>query len=390
MTRAIDQRRWRFLHLMIFVCLLSLGAPSAGAAGSITSLCPSHEIQQRTADFKPGGIILTSFDKASLWVYNIDSNRRYPLPEAYPCGTNCRLSRDSRWITYVNAADFTYGKMRLDGTQRTPLVDYASDVEWWNDSTLLVWTPEHHAYLQVEGGTNREMLDVRDVVSIQPGGLWGVEIQPDGDGFTRSLVDLTTRNTGQVQSFPLGKDLPYFNASAWSPDGKWLAYVAQGAVDAKLNVAGGELFGIRPGDSQTTRWTDFTSTYGAVRLNGLLPAVLSWSPDSRRIAFWVIPLTGDNPETNTGKAMIHVLDTTTGAIQAYCGFTTIEHTPNPPRLIWSPDGTHLVFGGNVPGDNKGYLLLALDISTGVFAELSEGVFPALGTADAIAWGLPPP
>jgi len=58
-------------------------------------------------------------------------------------------------------------------------------------------------------------------------------------------------------------------------------------------------------------------------------------------------------------------------------------------LIWSPDGTHIAFGGNIPGDDKGYLLLALDTETGIFTELSNGIFPALGTSDVIAWGLPP-
>jgi hypothetical protein len=73
----------------------------------------------------------------------------------------------------------------------------------------------------------------------------------------------------------------------------------------------------------------------------------------------------------------------------YCGYSTTEHTPNPPRLIWSPDSTHLAFGGNVPADDKGYLLLALDTTTGIFTELSNGLFPALGTADPVAWGLRP-
>ena len=34
--------------------------------------------------------------------YNIDSTRRYPLPETAPCTTHCRLSPDARWITYFN------------------------------------------------------------------------------------------------------------------------------------------------------------------------------------------------------------------------------------------------------------------------------------------------
>jgi hypothetical protein len=79
----------------------------------------------------------------------------------------------------------------------------------------------------------------------------------------------------------------------------------------------------------------------------------------------------------------------TGDIQVYCGYSTDEHTPNPPRLVWSPDGTQLAFGGNVPGDNQGYLLLTLDTTSGVFTQLSNGIYPAFGVPDVVAWGLPP-
>ena len=58
-----------------------------------------------------------------------------------------------------------------------------------------------------------------------------------------------------------------------------------------------------------------------------------------------------------------------------------------PRLQWSPDGTHLAFGGNIPADDKGYLLLSLDTDSGVVTELSDGIFPVVGTADVIAWGV---
>ncbi|MDQ7036624.1 MAG: hypothetical protein Q9P01_17875 [Anaerolineae bacterium] len=66
-----------------------------------------------------------------------------------------------------------------------------------------------------------------------------------------------------------------------------------------------------------------------------------------------------------------------------------DHTPNTPRLVWSPDGTHIAFAGNVRGDNKGTLLLALNIETGIFTELSDGIFPAMGQADVYAWGFAP-
>jgi WD40-like Beta Propeller Repeat len=377
--------------LLFASLLLSFGRP-VRAGMSFTQVCPSGGIQLRTPDFKPGGIILAAFDRSSMWVYNIDTDRRYPLPDTQPCGTNCRLSRDARWITYVDAQTNGYAKMRLDGTQRTPLVDYAADLEWWSADTLLVWTPGKDAYLQPESGGDRQYLNVEGVSMVQPGGHWGVLTELDGDNFKRALVDLNLRGLDGIAGgyIDLGIDKPYFDASSWSPDGNWFAYVAPGVFDSKVNIAGGEIFGIHAADDSTpTQWTDLNSQYGAVRINGLASSGLSWSPDSTHIAFWVTELLGPNPEANTGSAFIHVLDVNTGEVRAYCGFSTTEHTPNPPRLIWSPDSTHIAFGGNVPGDDKGYLLLALDIESGVFTELSDGIYPQLGGADPIAWGLGP-
>jgi hypothetical protein len=49
----------------------------------------------------------------------------------------------------------------------------------------------------------------------------------------------------------------------------------------------------------------------------------------------------------------------------------------------------VAFAGDVPNDNKGALLLALNIESGVFTELSNGVYPALGQPNVIAWGRAP-
>lgn len=389
---STKRRLWVKVSGVMFLSLIFLLGYVTQASGSVTQVCPAGGIQARPSSFRPGGIILAAFDRGSMWVYNIDSDRRYPLPDTKPCGTNCRLSRDFRWITYVDALSDTYAKMRLDGTQRTPLVDYAADVEWWSSDTLLVWTPGKDAYLRAENGTDREYLNVEGIAAVQPGGHWGLLTEQNGDDFKRALVNLEMRDLQGVAGgyIDLGIDKPLFDAASWSPDGRWLAYTAAGDFDGSVNIAGGELFGIQPGDNaRPLQWTDLNAAYGAVRINGRASSELSWSPDSNQIAFWVIELSGPNPEANTGSAVIHVLNITTGETHAYCGFSTNEHTPNPPRLIWSPDSSHVALGGNVPGDDKGYLLLALDINSGVFTQLSEGIYPTMGGADPIAWGLAP-
>lgn len=377
----------RRIVLLLSFFLLVLATPVRG----VTDICPAVGIQIRAPGFQPGGIILTSFDKANLWVYNVDRDSRYPLPDTRPCSDNCRLSPDARWITFLNPLNNTYGKMRLNGTERTLLTEYATDIEWWSSDRLLIWTPGHQAYLQSEGSADREYLNVERVVSVQPGGRWGLEIDQDGDGFSRALVNLETRNlSGIAESrVGLGENKAYLNAASWSPDGTALAYVAPGTLDSSLNIKGGEIFLIRPGESAPQQMTDLNGLYGATRINGRNSSELSWSPDSTRIAFWAIELLGMDIENNTGIAVIHILNVNTGEMLSYCGFSTTEHTPNPPRLLWSPDGSHLAFAGNIPADDKGYLVLALDTDTGIFTELSNGIYPALGQADVVAWGLQP-
>lgn len=379
------------IALLALVVLALSTAGGNSAAGAIVEVCPAAALQTRTADFQPGGIILTTFDRNNLWVYDIDRQRRYPLPETVPCGQNCHLSRDFKWLTYFNDATNTYNKMRLDGTERSMLVEHAGDVEWWTPDTLLIWTPGHNAYLREETGVQRRYLPVSGVISVQPGGRWGLAVEPEGDGFRRSLVNLELRLLVNVpdQHIELGPELPYFSASSWSPDGRWFAYVAPGPFDETASIHGSEMFGVQPDEGAPQQWTNLTESYGATRINGRSVGSLSWSPDSTRVAFWVTELLGPNPEGDLGNAFIHIYNLTTGEVERYCGFSTTEHTPEPPRLVWSPDGTHLAFGGNIPEDDLGYLLLALDTESGVFTALSDGIYPALGTADVVAWGLPP-
>lgn len=387
-----DETTMRFLSIsmrLISVCIVAfLLATFTTYAQQVTEICPSNPVQPRPSDFNVGDIILTAFDGDSLWLYDVDSNSRYPLPDSAPCMSNCRLSPDFLWLTYMEPLTQVLHKMRLTGTQRTPLVTDAADVLWWSDERLLVWTAAQTAYLRSEAtAQDTQYLPVQGVRAIQPGGYLAVAVQHTDAGFQRILVDLQTRiDTGSDGDVVvLGSDDDYFNAVAWSPDGAWLAYVGRGPVDTRRNVAGAELYFITPQDRIPQSMTQFTATRGAVRINGVNGG-LSWSPDSRYLAFWVLDVTGPDFTTQTGEATLHLLDISTRTIRSYCGYRISNHTPNPPRLIWSPDSRYIAFAGDMLNDGKPALLLALNIDSGIFYELSNGVYPALGRPDAYAWG----
>ncbi len=386
-------RHFLFVIILFAVGLLP-GAGTAQAQSQPVRVCQSQSIQQRPAEFSPGGIILTTFDREAIWLYDIDRDTRYPLPQTVPCTRNCRTSPDGLWLSLIDTEQgFAFYKMRFDGTQRTLLVSGASDVEWWTPDTLLVWTPDHAAYLIPEGAppeTPREYLNVSGAVAVQPGGRHALTVTRDDEGnFVRALEDLQLRGLTGVAGLaplPLGEDIPYYNGTAWSPNGEWLAFVGQSGYDDTVNAPGSELFGVRPGDAAPTQWTNLFSAYGATRINGHTIGDLTWSPDGTRVAFWVIELIGGNPLADTGSAVIHTYDVTSEETRAYCAYSTVEHTPNPPRLVWSPDSSHIAFGGNVPNDDKGYILFALNTADGTLTELSNGIFPALGAPDVIGWG----
>lgn len=381
--KVILLMKWQF-YISFIVSLVVIGF-DAQAQNAIVDLCPSTSIQVRSSTFEPGGIILTSFDSLAIWVYDIERNTRYPLPETRPCTSNCHLSLDADWFIYLDPVNYTFGKMRLDGTQRTALVTDAADVSWWNRETLLIWTTDQRAYLRPENDTLAEadFLLSDGVISIQPNGTYALQLDGGEGVFNRFLVNLENPEQAPVL---LSLDRTYFNASQWSPNGQYLAYVGSGAIDDSLGISGGEIFVIDPLNPIPQQLTNLTTAYGAVRINGYAPHDLSWSPDGTKLAFWVIELNSDSPTENTSDATLHSVDITTGEFRRYCGFTANEHTPETPRIIWSPDSSNIAFASNLAGDEKGALLLTLDIETGIFTELSNGMFPVYGIPQLNAWG----
>jgi len=370
------------LILILVVLLTGNQSTSAqtGEMAEITQFCPIDTLQPRGTDFTGSGVILTAFDGRATWHFDVATGRRYPLPETAPCGRNCHLSPDGAQMVYFNDATNAFNTMSLDGSNRVFLTTGATDVLWWEDDVFFIWTPGTNAFIL--RGTEPSDVPVNDVISVQSGGKWGITSRFDGAVFQRSLVEIERRTRPET---PLGEDRPYFNAYGWSPDGGTLAYVALVATGtAEDDPTSAELFLVSITERLPQQMTDFTSNYGITRINGIAVDSLSWSPDSQNVAFWVLPMPTET--VPTPAATIHMVNRETGAVTAFCGLETMDTTPNTPQLIWSPDGQYLAFAADPEENLQGALLLALEVRTGLFTILSDGVYAAYGLPDVYLWG----
>lgn len=368
--------------VIVFLLLLT----GISYAQSTDEVCPAQARVARGAQFDPGGLILTAFDRSGLWVVDIDARVRYPLDNTSLCGTNCRLSPDATTISYLDGEEEAYRRMTLDGVFRETFYDdTANDVLYWSPDTLLIYTAGKRAYLHNVSGSLVE-IDIDTVISIQPGGLWALALDYRDGVFVRQLVNIALKNAPDSPRVDVGPEARYFNAAAWSPDGQWVAAVVPVTAGG---VTGGELVIASPMTKETRQVTDLLDSVGPLRIGGVGTGGVSWSPDSRYVAFWGASITGDDPEMEVEPASLFVYDNESGETKHYCGVTIEDITPEPPRLIWSPDGSHVAFAGNPPDDARGSLLLAVDVETGVFTELTDGMSNLLGRPNILAWGLRP-
>ncbi|HYO88217.1 MAG TPA: hypothetical protein VER79_06180 [Candidatus Limnocylindrales bacterium] len=375
--------RYRILFTLIaLLCLTTVVTAQEATPEPAAPVCPALPLAGGPNPDTPGGLILTAFDGSALWVYDVARGGRYPLSDTRPCAGACRLSPDGLVLLYLYDGTNAYNRMRLDGAVRDMVVAYAGQVEWWGPDTFLVYTPGHTVYLLNSATDEREDLPSTGVVSVQPGGRFALVVTESGGQIVRALRDLTAPPNSPLGDLPLAPDRLYYDASAWSPDGAWLAFVAP------VGASSSELFGIQPGMLAPEQWTNLTPGSGPVRINGQAVGELSWSPDGARLAFWVTPLNGDAPDAPTTPAVIHILDRESGTVIPMCGYATLQHTPNPPRLVWSPDGSFLAFADDVPGAAKG-TLITLNTATGEYRALTSGVAAVAGPPNLIAWGLKP-
>lgn len=146
--------------------------------------------------------------------------------------------------------------------------------------------------------------------------------------------------------------LPFYRPK-WSPDDHMLAATLWESADATQN----DLYVI--GESGNLQQVTHLSSNHTGR-ESVDALTVSWSPDSKQIAFLAIDDHHDH--------WFMVADLENQQVTDYC-------LPDAFRIpIWSPDGTHLALALFLDGDDRGQTVI-VDLEQGTSTLVSENVFP---------------
>ncbi len=158
--------------------------------------------------------------------------------------------------------------------------------------------------------------------------------------------------------------------AAWAPDGSQAAVVGTIVLPSRPTDESDDLFGMTR-EGQVKQLTHLTDHYG--KLVDFSKAGLSWSPDSRSIAFWI-----SSPQNEYESWTLAVYDSTTQKTTNYCISNDFESALNSTHYLlppaWSADGKQLLVENRY--DKTSSRALILDLETKNAYQIAKNMYPA--------------
>jgi len=243
------------------------------------------------------------------------------------------------------------------------------------DQQVQGWSDNKLAVVPADGGEGKDILSLHErKIGFMPYGT-GIRVSPNGQKivFSGKKIDddtvyINRYPTTQIWTTPInGSELtkitnppaPYSDDSpCWSPDGKSIAFIRTEFKESRMNMYGE--MGIYV----------VNSSGGVPRLLMSEPEKfiysINWSPDGK----WIAYLKGDkrnNPDIISTLEIINIENRISRTVCEVTGFTVFS------ELTWSPDSKRIAFNDNI---KKGKVIKVVSVDNGKIQDIETGLVNA--------------
>ena len=357
--------------------------PSISPHANVKFDCPKIEISM--ADLKSSGtLILQGADKTYLM--DMVSMAMAPINKPNKALLEFSVSPNQEWIAYYESefnqpdANLIVAGVNNQVYKTLPWESKWGAFRWLDNERLIIRTiPQSEPNSVTNYNTDFLVLNPftgeRQTVKVDYPNIYNLYPLPDWDGwgvtvYNQALTRVVylegavsgplyyvlwdLQKKSQITNLHIVEDLDA--NPRWSPDGEQFA-VAPSLFSKMKQYPSYELYSVTK-DGDTKQLTHLTDYYPRVYI-----ADLSWSPDSRYIAFWFSHWQqSESPSygSSVGDRYLGVLDTETGLVTDYCingeNDASIGLRIYPPPL-WSPDGKQVVIQSQVTKDSFKTILI---------------------------------